>query len=372
MINYAPILKLKFGEITALAEMPENKKMQILPLLEVVCSSPRKDARDKPLNVKIASIVDKFINKKLPDFPAWLLQARGSLPYILDFKGVDIQDELRSTALEFLLKKAHENNQNVIVSISPSDSDEFKGLVFNLIKKYNFGLCIRVIKPDLNNIEQLNTKLQSILTLSGLNIANIDLVVDIKEEQDDEKYSQYFQAAQKIASLAEWRNYIFANGAFPASMGGLKSGKEHDISRTDFIRFNAIKSKPGIVRIPTYSDYTMRHPIYDPIAEQHSPSPSIKYTTESNWHILKGADNDYGHYFVNSLALTLSDRYYGEPHCWGDKIIKEKADQSIKYLKKRKAAGGTKIQAKGAGSSEDWIAIGVSHHIALTLDQFSN
>ena len=372
MITYTPILKLKNGEITALSEMSEDKKKHILPVLEVVCSSPRKDARDKSLDVKIASIVDKFINSKLPDFPEWLLQARGSLPFILDFKGVDIQDDLRSTALNFLLEKAHEKNQNVIVSISPSDSEEFKGMVFDLIQKYNFGLCIRIIKPDLNNIEELNLKLRNILANSKQEVASVDLLVDIKEEQDDEKYTQYFNAAQEIVFLGEWRNFIFSNGAFPASMGGLKSGKEHDLSRTDLIRFNAAKIKTGIVRVPSYADYSMRHPIYDPISEQHSPSPSIKYATESNWHILKGADNDYGHYFVNSLALTLSDRYYGEQHCWGDKMIKDKADKSVDYLKKRKAAGGTKIQAKGAGSSEDWIAIGVSHHIALTLDQLSN
>lgn len=370
-VKYTPMLKLKFGEVTALSHLKDEHTQLILPFFEVVFSGPRKDARSKGREEKMESIVHKFLHTKLPDFPGWLKEARGEHPFILDFNLIFVPD-VRKTAIETLLSHCAKNNQNVIVSIHPDDDDDYKKLVYELLQQYGFGLCVRITKPNLDNTNLLNKLLDGIVVESGLSRPQIDLLVDIKEEQNDQKYTQYFDATQDIPLLNEWRNLIFANGAFPASMGGLKSGKEHDLSRTDWIRYNAAVTKSNVTRIPIYADYSVRHPIYDVEAEKHSPSPSLKYTTESNWKVMKGADNDYGHYFVNSLALVSGNTYYGEDHCWGDSVIKEKADMSKAYLEKRAKAGGTKIQAKGAGSSEDWIAIGISHHTAVTIGQLSS
>src|SRR5690242_19731280 len=114
--DYTPIFKLKMGEVTALSSLKENQKERILPLFEVVFSGPRKDAAGKSREAKLASIVDKFLTKKLPDFPAWLKQAQGEHPFILDFNLIFIES-VRETAIEQLLSGCAKNKQNVIISI---------------------------------------------------------------------------------------------------------------------------------------------------------------------------------------------------------------------------------------------------------------
>lgn len=368
--DYVPILKLKMGEVMAMSSLEKNQKERVLPLFEVVFSGPKKGPKGRSRDAKLESIVEKFLTKKLPEFPEWLNQAQGNYPFILDFTLVYVP-AAREVAVEQLLSSCSTNGQRLIVSINLADENEYKKLIYGYLKKYEFGLCIRVSRPDLNDIDKLNYELDHILKESGLSASQVDLLIDIKEEADDQKYTQYFKAAQQISSLHEWRNFVFANGAFPESMGGFKSGKEHDAPRTDWIRYNLAISEEVLKRKPTYSDYSARYPIYDPETEKHSPSPTIKYTTENNWRIMKGGGYDYGHYFVYSLALTSGKTYYGLDHCEGDKMIKDKADKCPDYLAKRAKADG-KLKAKGVGTSEEWVMATVSHHTVVTLDQLAN
>lgn len=367
---YAPVLKLKFGEVTAMASLSDSRKSNILPIFEVVFSGPKKDAKNKGRDARLASIINKFRAEKLPELPDWLNQARGNLPYVLDFTLIFVE-EVKAEALQFLLGKCAINQHRAVVSVNLSDTKEYKDLAYSLVRKYEFELCIRVSRAELDSTTTLDALLVKTAKESGISISDIYLLVDIKEEQDDQKYTQYFDVVQALPSLRQWKNLIFTNGSFPESMGGLKSGKEHDISRTDWIRYNAAISKDNLRRKPVFSDYSARYPIYDVESEKHSPSPTIKYTTTSNWRIMKGGDYDYGNYFIYSRALIDMGPYYGEDHCAGDKFIKEKAERFHDYIIKRAAAGG-KIKADKVGSSEDWIAMSVGHHTAVTLDQLSS
>lgn len=371
MYDYVPILKLKKGEATALNKLKKQQKSRLLPLFEVVFPGPKKDAKKADKETKLASIIDKFLNKKLPDFPDWLNEACGQYPFILDFSLIYV-DSAREKAMEYLLEQCHNNNQKLRLLINTSDTREYRDLVYSYLRKYNFGLSVRVLKTDLIDIAGLNKKLTDILEDSGLKESQIDLLVDIKEESDDENYTRYFEASQNIDSIDQWRTFIFANGAFPESMGGFKSGKEHDIPRTDWLRFNAAYSGENIKRKPIYSDYTTRYPIYDPESEKHSPTPAIKYATDNNWYVMKGMGKDFGYYFAYSLALVSSARFCGVEHCEGDKMLQEKAGKAPKYFAKRAEKKGNKIAADGVGSSEDWISMSISHHLVITLAQLSS
>lgn len=367
---YAPILKLKFGEVTAMASLSDSQKKDLLPIFEVVFSGPKKDAKNKGRDARLASIISKFKMEKLPELPNWLNQARGTFPYVLDFTLIFV-DEVKAEAAQYLLERCAANQHRVIVSVNLSDSEEYKTLVYSLVRKYGFELCVRASRAELGNASELDSLLVKAVKDAGLDASGVYLLVDIKEERDDQKYTEYFDSVQALPSLREWKGLIFSNGTFPESMGGLKSGKEHDVSRTDWIRYNAAISKHNLRRQPIFSDYSARYPIYDVESEKHSPSPTIKYTTSSNWRIMKGGDYDYGNYFIYSHALINMGPYYGEAHCAGDKFIKDKAEKFNAYIMKRAAAGG-KIKADKVGSSEEWIAMSVGHHTVVTLDQLAN
>lgn len=369
-VKYVPILKLKPGEVTAMTSLTNDQKQSILPVFEVVFSGPRKDAREKGRDARLESIIDKFRTQKLPELPGWLMDARGVYSFIIDFTLIFV-DEVKADALKYLLKQCSDNQQRVIVSINVADTEEYKKLAYALIRQYGFGLCVRVSRPDLIDVEKLESSLQNISIQSGIPPTQTVLLADIREEQDDQKYSLYFETLQKLPSLNSWKTVIFANGTFPESMGGFKAGKEHDASRSDWIRYNAAIIKKGIRRVPVFADYSARYPIYDVEAEKHSPSPTIKYTTESNWRLMKGGDYDYGNYFIYSRALIDMGPYYGINHCYGDQFLKEKADMFEGYISKRAAAGG-KIKADKVGKSEEWIAMSISHHTVVTLDQLAN
>lgn len=370
--DYVPILKLKRGEVTALSTLKDDEKARILPLLQVVFSGPRKNAKTKDREEKLASIVDKFLNTRLPEFPDWLNEARGKYPFILDFTMIYVESA-REKAMDYLLENCHKNGQKLGISINVNDTQEYQKLVFGYIKKYGYGLCIRVSRPDLNDINSLNKKLEQMASESGLKQSQINLLVDIREENDDEKYTAYFEASQKIASINNWQRFIFANGVFPESMAGFKSGREHDIPRTDWLRFNIACLNKANNRKPIYADYATRYPIYDPESEKHSPTPAIKYTTDNNWHVMKGMGTDYGYYFGYSLAIVSNKMLYcGKDHCEGDKMLNDKAEKAKKYFTKRAMKKGNKIPADGVGSSEDWISMSLSHHMTVTLGQLAN
>ncbi len=108
-----------------------------------------------------------------------------------------------------------------------------------------------------------------------------------------------------------------------------------------------------------FGDYAISHPVpkeLDPRTMRMSAS--IRYTTESEWLVVKGRNvRQFGfdQYFALSKALVERPEFSGLSFSWGDQYIADCAD------------GIT-----GPGNATTWRKVGTNHHITLVTRELAN
>ena len=177
------------------------------------------------------------------------------------------------------------------------------------------------------------------------------------------KYAKYFNMIQRVPNLTKWRTFIFASGSFPENLSECKVDEENLIQRVDWKSWKECIGKK-LQRKPTFSDYTIQHPVYKEASQFYHPTASIKYTLNNEWLIMKGQKQRFEQYLAHAADLVKDKRYYGENYSNGDKYIAEKAKHFSVYAKNP--------AIKGTGSTETWLKAGISHHLVLVAHQVSN
>ncbi|MEA3463612.1 MAG: beta family protein [Patescibacteria group bacterium] len=373
--HYVPILKWKRAEQRALMELEEKNKSILTPLIELVMPTVSlynvkdKNKIKKTQGEQFAEIVQKFKEKRIKEIPEEILESWGTSPVFLDFSLLyedQFTTQLKVNSLNKIIPAGMDIGLRIIPTFNLNDDQEIKEAVCLLSKKYNQGVCLRIAPSDLLNTERLNKKIKTFLSDFSLSIKNIDILIDIKEiKENGGQYLQFINASQQIDNLMEWRNFIFAGGAFPENLSGCKIDDPKPIPRFDWqnwLHFTQIKK---LKRCPIFADYTIRNPIFKETLQYYSSTTSIKYTLEKDWFIMKGKVREFGLYLVNAKLLVEDTEYfYGEEFSWGDKNIAQKAKHYYQYLKDN--------PIKGTGRAEDWIAWGINHHLVLVANQIAN
>lgn len=179
---------------------------------------------------------------------------------------------------------------------------------------------------------------------------------------------------KRIENLSEWRSFIIASGAFPQNLTKCKLDEPNFLPRFDWQNWLQYGKEKGLVRSPTFADYTIRNPIFDEASQYLNSTPSIKYTLDNDWLILKGKMHRYEHYLANAKLLVedMTDTFRGEKFSWGDKNIADKARYYHQYVKDVKSGKIENGKAPGAGRNTDWIAWGINHHVIVVLNQIAN
>jgi hypothetical protein len=347
--NYIPILKWKRAEQDALSDLELSKKKKITPLIQLVM--PRRKDKDsledviKKANEQIMNLVGN-INKIWGDE---LLLIDTSLLYTL---------ELKTLAIE---KIVNSNKKNLIPVIYLNDDIK----IINLASKSKTGLCLRLTCSNFKDPNNLDGKIEAFLKETRLNKDRVDLLVDIKETENDSlKYNKYFKTSQRIKGLKKWRSFIFSSGSFPKDMSECSREKEDLLPRIDWISWKNILKSKRLKRIPLYSDYTIQHPVYEESTQFFPPTTTIKYTLKESWLILKGKKQRFDMYLAYAALLIENPRYFGENYSQGDAYIKEKGQHFPIYSKDP--------SVKGTGNTETWLRAGINHHLTLTANQVSN
>ncbi len=371
MINYVPILKWKRAEQRALQELTD--KSGVRPLLELVMPTVSLYKKIEKVKVKktpdemTSEIVNKFKQQKIIEIPEEILKSWGKSEVYVDFTLLhDPHDtiQLKLESIDRILHIGIEKGLNLIPVVNLNDDKRIKEAICELSGKHNLGLCLRITQSDLTDVKTLNEKIDAFLLEFNLGVATTDLLIDIKAiDGDIGQYSFYFSLGQKIENLINWKHFIFTSGAFPENLNDCKFEELTPLPRVDWQYWlNARKNKH--VRMPIFSDYTIRNPVFKEALQYFDPTTSIKYTHEDNWLIMKGKKRKFDLYLANANLLVGSKYYYGSDFSWGDAKISEKADYFKKYIKE-------KLQS-GTGSNEDWIAWCINHHMMLVLFQIAN
>lgn len=376
--HYVPILKWKRAELTALKGLSEKDKDRMTPLIELVMPTVS-SFKDKEKKIKKTQeemrkgIIVKFKIKKIAEIPKEILASWGERPIFVDFSllyNADSTTQLKIDASHKIITAGSDLGLKIIPVLNLSDDSELKRVICSISKRHGQGICLRITPSDLSDterVEALNKNLDAFISEFDLNKNSVDLLVDVKEQCD--RYLKCLRLSQGITSLAKWRNFIFACGAFPEDLSKCKLDEQTLLPRIDWQNWlkyaGENKSDNKLSRIPVFADYAIRNPIFNESLQYFSSTTSIKYTINNDWLIMKGKIRDYPLYLVNAKLLVEDTEYfYGETFSFGDEYMAQKAKHYYEHKKNP--------SIKGTGRSEDWIAMGINHHLALVVDQISN
>ncbi|MEK7463263.1 MAG: hypothetical protein AAB621_02790, partial [Patescibacteria group bacterium] len=116
--------------------------------------------------------------------------------------------------------------------------------------------------------------------------------------------------------------------------------------------------------------YSIRHPLYNDSLQFFESTSTLKYTLQSQWMIMKGKKRALELYLTHASLLVKQPEFKSATHnkggsfSFGDEYISKKAKHFEVYVRDN--------SVKGMGRTWDWIAAGISHHIALVMHQLSN
>lgn len=163
-----------------------------------------------------------------------------------------------------------------------------------------------------------------------------------------------------VLQVVPWRRVFVAFGAFPENLAGIPPGVR-EIERKDWALYQDVRQRlthhSGFVG---YADYAVSHvAAFDEDPRLLRMSASIRYTHHDKWVVLKGRnvkDFGYGQYLDLCRLLVLQPVFLGASFSEGDSTYA------------LMAAGG----AKGPGNATHWRRDATNHHIHVVLSQVAS
>lgn len=357
---YVPILRWKKAERDALAEIAPTIRERIIPLFELIMPAPKTEKGDYKkvladsktvLSAKLTKTIDE-INKCCPQGSAYI-----------DVHLID--GDVRAQTLKQILDSASNANPTLIpvTHIIPVLSTEADTSTRNIAVKYarstGDGLCIRIDRFNLGDLDLANI-IENFVGDNGLKVEDTDLLIDLGVIGADDKADAVAVQLSSLPHLDKWRSFIVSGGAFPKDLSEFEKHSNPKILRLDWRLWSALNTQVVLKRKPTYSDYTIQHPIYYGHVEGViNTSASIRYTDVDLWEVFRGEGlqnkNGAGHKQYPALAklLVAQDYFKGTDYSFGDSYISDRA----------------KDDNKNMGNPTTWLKAGINHHITLVVQE---
>lgn len=372
--HYVPILKWKRAELRALQGLEDRDKENMTPLIELVMpkvSSPYKDKkktiRKTPEEI-FSEVVSKFKIQRVKEIPKEFQSAWGSTPLFLDFSllyEAQFTVRLKVESMTEIISAGANLGLRLVPVVNLNDEKEIKQTACALSKEYSQGLCLRIASSDLIDTDKLNEKLENFLKSFDVLEKNVDLLIDLKSiNPESNGYSRCLNLSQQLRVVAKWRNLIMAAGSFPEDLSNCKFDEATFIPRLEWLGWLSQAREKKLKRLPTYADYAIRNPVFKESSQFYPPATSIRYTQEDTWMVMKGKKLKFQFYLANAKLLAGSkEHFYGKGFSAGDRYVSEKADHYDAYVRNP--------TIKGTGGSEDWIFMGINHHLVLAARQLA-
>lgn len=349
--HYVPILRWKQAEWTALQHLKDTDRALTTPLIELVPKAFNSES-------KTITTVDGRLSKIAEDiFEYW-----GQDPLFVDLWLLpsELRVEDGGHPLSVLGKRAW-SYQLPLIPVTGLERDAaYHAAVLSLVEMNQQGACVRLLLDDIDR-PGLANDLEHLLGCLGLYPEKVDLLVDCQITGDSDP--TYANLCEIIPNIHSWRTFTVASGSFPADLTGFEKNRQHKLTRSDWLTWrNQVTTAPALPRIPTYSDYTIRHPKYsEPSGYLPNYSGSIRYTFDEYWVIMRGEGvrNPDGPGFAqwpaNAQLLRERPEFCGANFSYGDQYIEKMG-----------------MQLKRTGNAMTWLRAGFNHHITLVVRQIAN
>ena len=353
--TYVPIVKGKEGEYAALGALDIAVRQQVLPLIEIpgipydyVNNRP---ARSLDTHVRgVARKIDSCWGAERPvyvDFPA---HAEGEL----------LDDGTH--ALRLVLSEARTIGIKAIPVIYSSSSTECLNEAAMHAREMRLGICLRLLVEDFDEEIDLEARIDGILERLQMGEAEIDIILDLEEIQDDLQRSVLVARALLggVPRPTSWRRLILAASSFPEDLRDMNAATVTTMPRQEWALWKALNRRPE--RLPrkdlVYGDYGITHPSLKELDPRTMRmSASIRYTGRDEWVVVKGRNvRQYGfeQYFDLCETLVQHPSFTGREFSWGDSFIAD-----------------TAARKSGPGNATTWRKVGTNHHITLVAIQLA-
>jgi len=338
--KYAPFLKGKLGEFTALDKLPDELKNNIVPVIEIV-PNPFKS-------------IEEHLNSVIGYFSKWGKEK----PIYIDGYMIDNEEFLPDSThpIYFLFQNLVKNNYYVIPVISNVISIEHKSIIRDISNNLGRGLGLRIFK---NSVEEINNIIEEHLSFVDFPTSQIDLIIDLRsliESDVEERIEFCTQLFGELRFLNSWRSIVLTGGNFPIDLTELTADQIHILPRKSFTIWERLVKSDNLERLPAFGDYAISHPSLSEFeGEYPNASASIRYTHENNFLVYRGKgvrQRGYEQFYDISETLINSPHFYEIEHCPGCEFI---------------YTCGT--DKDGTGNLTTWRWVGTAHHITVVVNQ---
>ncbi len=354
-IVYIPILKAKEGEYAALGALDLQMRLQIIPLFEIpgVPYDYLNERPAKTLDAHVRGIAGKIS-------ASW----GGDRPFYLDFSAHSEAETLSdgTYALDAVLAEVKAAQVQAIPVIYTTNSESAVDAAAVYARDTRLGVCIRLMVADFDEEVDLEHRLDSLLTRMALTESDVDLVLDLKEIQNDVQTALLLTRAMfaGLPRAEAWRRVILAASSFPEDLRDVDAASTKVLPRKEWDLWKALQRR--VERLPRrdilFADYTIAHPsLKDIDPRTMTMSASIRYTGRDEWVIVKGRgvrQSGFEQYHGLCQRLVQHPAYEGPEFSWGDRYIAETAEGR-----------------SGPGNATTWRKVGTNHHITLVTIQLS-
>ncbi|PIR17241.1 MAG: hypothetical protein COV46_05085 [Deltaproteobacteria bacterium CG11_big_fil_rev_8_21_14_0_20_49_13] len=351
--HYVPTLKWKASEYYALKYLKEKEKNLITPLIQLIMSKPKASKKDEQLPTWEEQLKKsiEILKIQIPQIPVEIFESWGSSPAFVDVGLIDAS--LRKEAITEIIKTGNIIGATLIPVVNLSSDKSIQSAMVSVSKEKQSGICLRLFRSDFNSDINVGDKVKQFLIDQDVEESEIDLLIDFQILDDG--CSRLHNLCEQIPNLLKWRTFTFACGSFPVDLTSFVLGVNY-VARHDWKNwFTQIKSSK-LKRNPSFSDYTIQHPIYNESFQSFSPSASIRYTLNDKWLVMRGQKNKHIQYLANARLLSQHSDFFGAKFSFGDKYIADK---------------GTNLKGK-TGNPMTWLIAGINHHLACTVKQIAN
>lgn len=343
--HYVPILKVKQGEKAALAQVADALAPRITPLLEIV---ERTDGKSVDKHIETAF---KGLSDAVSSYPRCFIDT-----HEIEADGPAAAQTVFSRAKAAGLVFAPVTGVTRTADVGPA------------LEHREHGLVLRLSRAEFE-AGQLPSAIPAFLGTHGLSPSEIDVIVDLgaAEEMIVDGIAALTKAfLADVPNHQDWRTLTVAACAFPVSMGGVERHAHDLVERADWLawRDHLHLLRGTLVRLPTFSDYAIQHPLgvegFDPRIMQ--VSATVRYTTNENWLLIKGEStrsvppsSQFPLLATRLVYGHLQQHFAGAAHCRGCQAMKAAADG-----------------APGYGSAGVWRRLGTVHHLEAVMQGLQN
>jgi Beta protein len=350
---YVPILKGKRGEYLALQRLTFPIKSALTPMIEILPpTGGRKASRGDVDGDETAAPRQPRTTSSLIRQHATNIKAFGRYldwPIFIDVHSMPKPTE----ALKMIAASLPQHH--IVPVCTPRSTKDYLKAAKGVAKN---GLCYR-ISPEVLFGSKCISCLAAFLESTSLRASDIDLVIDLKEiEEDSDQLAKDIVASiNSLPDLADWRSVVLAGGSFPIDLSKRVAG-ESVIPRYEWRLYRKVCTRPELKRVPLYGDYGIQHP--SPSGVGFLGKANIRYTANSEWIIFRGAkvmDQSVKESNVSAQMKALCEKAitsksFANLECWADEHITECAGQST-----------------AENEASTWKAVGFNHHMTKVVVQ---